>query len=385
MNGDLLFVPIVSLDGGGASFKWNAHDAVDYYGYDLGESSGYLHGGVTWTKPLLGGGLYKVAEEQADLDGETASNEIRLEEHSLERLVTEHYLLCLLDKAQIVFADSVGSALDRQIEVVSRLVSSGMASRSDLRLLEVEKEANNERRVSAFQSYWSHFMDLNLVCGIEVGEGDVASTGSATIGDRSLSLPKRTDQLLPDVDVQMTLGRLGVQSGFMEKYRLDSLNVEVGLRSFNTQYKPRLDLFMNGGLQTAGTSDWYRHFGWSAGLTFRWTFSDGGQKRRMERQAQIKRSTVSTYRDNFDYQRRMRLTQCQSELTRNNERRQILENQLNEYDEILSEYSRKLAVGQVSVLDYLMVLRNKISVERDRLLLDTNRKLIITAYNYWNR
>lgn len=121
VNGDLLFVPIVSLDGGGASFKWNAHDAMDYYGYDLGESSGYLHGGVTWIKPLLGGGLYKVAEEQADLDGDTASNEIRLEEHSLERLVTEHYLLCLLDKAQIVFADSVGSALDRQIEVVSRL------------------------------------------------------------------------------------------------------------------------------------------------------------------------------------------------------------------------------------------------------------------------
>lgn len=174
VNGDLLFVPIVSLDGGGASFKWNTHDAMDYYGYDLGESSGYLHGGVTWTKPLLGGGLYKVAEEQADLDGDTASNEIRLEEHSLERLVTEHYLLCLLDKAQIVFADSVGSALDRQIEVVSRLVSSGMASRSDLRLLEVEKEANNERRVSAFQSYWSHFMDLNLVCGIEVGESKLS-------------------------------------------------------------------------------------------------------------------------------------------------------------------------------------------------------------------
>ena len=80
----------------------------------------------------------------------------------------------------------------------------------------------------------------------------------------------------------------------------------------------------------------------------------------------------------------MRLSQCQSELARNNERKQILENQLNEYDEILSEYARKLAVGQVSVLDYLMVLRNKISVERDRLLLDTNRKLIITAYNYWN-
>lgn len=387
VNGDLLFVPIVSMDGGKAAFKWNAHDAVDYYGYDLGESSGYLHGGVTWTKPLLGGGLYKVAEEQADLDSEMASNGIRLEEHSLERLVTEHYLLCLLDKAQISFADSVSRVLERQVEAVGRLVSNGLAGRSDLRLLEVEKEANNEARVSALQSYQSHFVDLNLVCGVEVGEGDVASTvgehsrTTATAENRSLSLSKCTDSFLPDVEIEMNLAKN--QSGFLEKYRLDSLNVEVGLRLFNTQYKPRLDLFMNTGLQTAGTPDWYRHFGWSAGLTFRWTFSDGGQKRQMERQAGLRRGMVQNYKDNFEYQRRMRLNQCLSELARNNDRRQILENQLNEYDEILSEYSRKLQVGLVSVLDYLMVLRNKINVERDLLVLDTNRKLVITAYNYW--
>lgn len=126
VNGEMLFVPIVSMDGGKAAFKWNAHDAVDYYGYDLGESSGYMHGGVTWTKPLLGGGLYKVAEEQADLDGEMASNRIKLEEHSLESLVTEHYLLCLLDKAQIAFADSVSWVLECQVEAVGRLVSNGV-------------------------------------------------------------------------------------------------------------------------------------------------------------------------------------------------------------------------------------------------------------------
>lgn len=388
VNGDLLFVPIVSMDGGRAAFRWNAHDAVDYYGYDLGESSGYLHGGVTWTKPLLGGGLYKTAAERADLDESVASNEIRLEEHSLERLVTEQYLLCLLDKAQIAFADSVGRVLERQVEVVSRLVSSGMASRSDLRLLEVEKEVNNEAGVSALQSYQSHFMDLNLVCGVDVGDLNVTMPVGAEVGltnDASWSLgqSKRTDQLLSDLDVQMTLELPGTQSGFMEKYRLDSLNVEVGLRAFNTQYKPRLDLFMNGGLQTGGASNWYRHFGWSAGLTFTLTFSDGGQKRQMERQAWLKRNTVRNYKDNFEYQRRMRLNQCLSELACNNDRKQILENQLKKYDEILSEYSRKLQAGQVSVLDYLMVLRNRINVERDLLVLDANRKLAITAYNYW--
>ena len=52
LNGDYLFVPIISKDGGHTAFKWNAQDATDYYGYDLGESSGYFHAGVTWTQPL---------------------------------------------------------------------------------------------------------------------------------------------------------------------------------------------------------------------------------------------------------------------------------------------------------------------------------------------
>lgn len=32
LNGDYLFVPIISKDGGRTSFKFNAQDAADYYG-----------------------------------------------------------------------------------------------------------------------------------------------------------------------------------------------------------------------------------------------------------------------------------------------------------------------------------------------------------------
>ena len=44
LNGDYLFVPVITKDGGQTSFQWNARDVTDYYGYDLGESSGYLKG-----------------------------------------------------------------------------------------------------------------------------------------------------------------------------------------------------------------------------------------------------------------------------------------------------------------------------------------------------
>lgn len=121
LNGDYLFVPVLTKDGGKTSFRWNAQDATDYYGYDLGESSGHLHAGATWTQPLLGHSSYKVAQEQSRINMDMARNHIRLEENQLERAVTEQYLLCLLDQTQIAFADSIDALLKRQTSLVRQL------------------------------------------------------------------------------------------------------------------------------------------------------------------------------------------------------------------------------------------------------------------------
>ena len=362
LNGDYLFVPIISKDGGRTAFKWNAQSATDYYGYDLGESSGSLHAGVTWTQPLLGQNSYKVAQEQAKINTDIVNNHILMEEHQLERSVTEQYLLCLLDKSQMDFTDSVGTIINRQIDIVKKLVESGLSKQSDLKLLMIEWEANAEQYVAARQSYHTHLMDLNLLCGIK-------DTTDAKLSDIFLSVRLRSDREL---------------SLFTEQYRLDSLNTAMSLRTFNLQYKPKLDLFVNGGLQAGDFAGWYRHFGWRAGLTFSWTIFDGRQKRLKERQAGWQQNTIRTYKENSEYQRNMRIKQCLSELGKYDEREKALDNQLAEYESVLSDYGREMDVGQVSVLDYITVLRSKIQTEKDRLLLRTNKQLVIAAYNYWN-
>lgn len=362
LNGDYLFVPIVSKDGGRAAFKWNARSATDYYGYDLGESSGSFHAGATWTQPLLGRSSYKVAQEQAKINTDMANNRIRMEEHQLERSVTEQYLLCLLDKAQIAFTDSVGTVIEHRIEIVQKLVENGLSKQSDLHLLMIEREANAELHTAARQDYHTHLMELNLLCGID----------------------DATDVALSDISQPVRLRNDREPSLFTEQYRLDSLNTVMSLRSFNLQYKPKLDLFVNGGLQVGDFSGWYRHFGLSAGVTFSWTIFDGRQKRLKERQAGWQQNTIRTYKENAEYQRNMRIKQCLSELGRYDERERALNNQLAQYESVLSDYGREMDVGQVSVLDYITVLRSKIQTERDRLLLRTNKQLVIAAYNYWN-
>ena len=199
-------------------------------------------------------------------------------------------------------------------------------------------------------------MDLNLLCGID----------------------EVTDVALSDISQPVRLRNDGESSLFTEQYRLDSLNTAVALRSFNLQYKPKLDLFVNGGLQVGDFSGWYRHFGLSAGVTLSWTIFDGRQKRQKERQAVWQQNTIRTYKENSEYQRNMRIKQCLSELGRYDERERALERQLAEYESVLADY------GKVSVLDYITVLRSKIQTEKDRLLLRTNKQLVIAAYNYWN-
>lgn len=62
----------------------------------------------------------------------------------------------------------------------------------------------------------------------------------------------------------------------------------------------------------------------------------------------------------------------------------LLERQLSDYGMLLSDYAKEMEVGQVSVLDYIGILRSKIQLERELQLLQTNRQLLIAAYNYWS-
>ena len=130
----------------------------------------------------------------------------------------------------------------------------GIARQSDLHLLAVEQAANSDLGTASRQSYYTHLSDLNILCGI---------TDTAEVELETVSLYPRFNSRS--------------SSSFLEQYRLDSLNVLTDLRAFKSQYKPQLNLFVDGGIQVSEYAHWYRHVGWSAGLSFTWTIFDGRQ------------------------------------------------------------------------------------------------------------
>lgn len=362
LTGECLFVPVVLVDGNRTSFKWNAQDGKDYYGYDLGESSGHTHVGISWTKPLLGRIAYDAAKKQAEANNAVLANDICVEEHELERLVAEQFLQCLLCKAQRDFADTTEMILKQQYSAVKRLADNFILKQSDVKLLEIQIKANDEQLLAAMQDYSSNLATLNMLCGIQ---------DTATVELQAVELEQRP---------MLT----HFSSGFAERYRLDSMNVAAELRAFATDYKPKLNLYADGGLQTGDYSRWFRHWGWSVGLSLSWTLYDGRQMRMKQKEAQLQQLAIRTNRNDAELKRKTRVAQCLGEIIGYRRRLQTMQAQIAEYDEVLDIYAKEMKAGQLSVLDYISVLRNKVETLKNKLLVQTNMQLATVAYNYWN-
>jgi outer membrane protein TolC len=162
------------------------------------------------------------------------------------------------------------------------------------------------------------------------------------------------------------------------------LNVIASQQVFDMQYKPQLNLFVNSGLVSHDFQTIPKHLGMSAGLSFTWLLYDGKQRKSIQRQNQFRINTIAIYRDEFINKNELRKNQYITELKSYDKRRELIIKQLSGYKNILDAYQLELPQGQISVIDYLNVLRSQIQLKKDYMLLQINRQSLINAFNYWN-
>lgn len=362
LNGNFLFAPVVATDNNKTTLELNSHGATKYYGFELAQTNGGIYQGlITYTQPLFNSARYNTAAEQIDIGRQINRQTIRLTEHDLAKLVTDQYILCLMDEKQMAFTDSMLVLVKQQLDLVKKLAASSLLKQSDVSLLNIEYE-NNLNILATFKaSYHSKLMDLNILCGIK----DTA------------------DRALPDLDLQLNIAPVAV-SGYLEKFRLDSMNLVAAQNVFELKYKPTLNFYSNGGLNAAYVSTALNRFGFSAGLSLNFNLFDGRQRRSTREKTEILKQTVSFYKDNFSIQNEVRKHQFLTNLASYTERRDHLRQQAAEYAQLLTDYKKEILQGEISIINYVTVLKNMVLLKRDYFLAETNSLLLINGYNYWN-
>lgn len=359
LNGNYLFAPIISTENGKTRFEANPNGSTKYYGYDLAGTNGGLYQGLAaLTQPLFNGG--KAFEKQAEIVAEIDRNTAQLNIHDLEKMVVDQYILCLKDKNQIAFVGSMLKLIENQNSLVKKLVDNGLLKPSDLSLINIEQK-NYEGLIVTFRAdYRRDILDLNILSGIK----------------------DTTVVLLDDIDLPVPLKK--TNKAFLQKYRLDSLNLLADQEVFEAKYRPQLDFVADAGLNTTYAPDIPHRFGLSAGLNFTWNLFDGMQKSIVQNKTNIQLETVSFYRENFLKKNEVRKNKILNELRTYDDRMAIAEAQLEEYDNLLTNFRKEILYGQLSIIDYITTLKNRNLVERDYILLKTDRLLLINAFNYWN-
>lgn len=363
LTGNFLFAPILATDDNNTSLQLNSKGADKYYGYALGATNGGQYQGfVTVTQPILNQERYKTFAEQANISSRINQNNIKLAVHDIEKFVTDQYVLCLLDLQQSNFAADMMNLLVGQKEIVKKLATNSLVKQSDFSLINIEYKNFETLLATNKATYRRDLMDLNILAGI---------------GDTSLV---QLDTLV----LSLRNNYASVASQYEDRFRLDSLSLDATQKVFETRYKPQVNLFANSGLNAVAFTNIPRRFGVGAGVSVVWNFYDGKQKEITQRKTKYLMQSIASYRENFLIQNDVRKNQFLTELNSYQERSALLQEQLNDYRQVINSYKKEILFGQQSIINFTNVIKSMAVVQRDYLLLQTNRLLLINAYNYWN-
>lgn len=173
-------------------------------------------------------------------------------------------------------------------------------------------------------------------------------------------------------------------SHFLEKYKLDSTNLIAQQNSFETKYLPQINLFGNSGLNAVYAPTIPSRIGFSAGLSLSYPLSDGGQKKLNREKINVQQNAVAFNREIFESQNQVRKAKILNELASYSSKIEIAEQQLNDYQTLLESYKKEILSGQLTIINYLSVLKNMAAAQRDYILLYSQQQTLINTYNYWN-
>lgn len=361
LAGNFLLAPIFSNDINNKGIQLNPTNAENYYGYDLGATNGGQYQALlNLSQPLFNGQRYKTALAQIDVNSRINQNNIKLSEHDIEKIVTDQYILCIQDNKQIEFINQMIALLEDQKSILNKLVASSIYKQSDGTLISIEYQNYQGQLAALKANYQRDLFDLNILCGID--------------DNTLISLTEKKIELTPEKE----------NSAFVEKFNLDSINLVTQQKFIELKYKPQLNAFVNTGLNAVNINTLSNRFGLSAGLNFTYSLFDGNQKKITRNKTEYLQNTVTAYKVNFNNQNSMRKTKILAELNSYPERIKIVEQQSKEYDLLLNSYKKEMVAGQLSIINYIITLKNKMALARELTLLATQQQLLINNYNYWN-
>lgn len=334
------------------------------YGYDNAISNGGNFTTVVGVNKTLVGKRHLEAQfGTIQLQSQGLRNTAKISEQDLKKNVTAQYITTFGDLQQLDFNREIYSLLQKEETLLKDLTEKNVYRQTDyLAFVVTLKQEGLLLRQLEIQ-YRNDFGTLNYLCGI------MDTTASA------LQEPDIQLQALPDI----------TNSVFFHQYHIDSLQLRNSRSLVDFSYKPKVNIYADGGYSSTLAYQAYKNFGASFGISLNVPIYDGHQRKLQYSKLDIAERTRTGYKDFFTRQYNQQIAQLSQQLKATEE----LIGQINEqikYSETLINVNGKLmGTGDAKIADYILALNNYLNAKNLLTQNNITRMQIINQINYWNR
>lgn len=295
-----------------------------------------------------------------DLQKKSVDNSSRITITELNKIITDQYLTSFSDYTDFQFNKNFLALLEKENEIVKEFVKNGIAKQTDYLTLLLETQAQ-EILISQLQTQYTKDLTLlNQVCGLtdtswyELDNPIIKISGS------------------PDI----------TKSPGLIQYKIDSLRIENEKMALDVRYKPKVSWFADAGFLTSNPWNFYKHFGYSAGLSLNIPLYDGKQRVIEKQKLELNENTRQVYQSTYHNQYFQKIQQLENELSALNEMSARIENQLKTSDQLVKALKDQLETGIIEITEYINAIKNFKTTSRNMNVVNFQKLMIINEMNF---
>lgn len=296
------------------------------------------------------------------LQQDSLINASHLSEQDLKKAVIGQYITAYGDQQQVKFNEEIVELLTQEENALKKLTQSNVYRQSDYLAFLVTLKQQQIQLMQTRIQYKTDFATLNYLAGI-------ADTSAV-----ELTEPKIDMAVLPDIS----------NSIFFRKFKLDSLRLANSNSLIDYSYKPKGNIFADGGYNTDFVQP-AKNFGTSFGFNVTVPIYDGGQRKMQHKKIQLQEETRQYYKSFYTAQYYQQIAQLKQQINETDK----LFGQINEqvrFDETLIKVDTQLLhTGDLKIADLILAINNYLAIRNLKTQTTINKLQLINQLNYWNR
>lgn len=342
----------------------NYAPSLNGWGYDYAVTNGTNFAQqIVATKKLVSKENLNNQHEAIRLLNESLNIAGKISTQDLIKTITAQYITAYGIYQQINFNNIINDLLLKQQALLKNFTDKGIYKQADFLNILVA----SQQQVIVIEQLKAQFQNevaaLNYLCGIK--------------DTNEVQLSKPAIKIEPIALVENTV--------YYQQFTVDSFKLKNTNEQIKYNYKPKVNLYADGGYLSTFSVNAYKNFGASAGVSITVPIYDGNQRKMQTDRIKIAEQTRQDYRDFFKKQYDQQILQLVQQLNATDKIIASSEKQIG-YAEMLMEAQKKLVEsGDARITDYILSINNYLFAKNTVTQNTINKFQIINQINYWNK